>query len=84
MARIRDISAAYQSFQSGKAIIVISSELPEVMRLSHRIAVMCEGRLTVILPGGAAATGQEDIMRLATLRESMVVETDTEMQRRVG
>jgi len=51
----------------GKAVIVISSELPEVMRLSHRIAVMCEGRLTGILPGGQATT-QEDIMRLATLR----------------
>jgi ribose transport system ATP-binding protein len=51
----------------GKAIIVISSELPEVLRLSHRIAVMCEGRLTGILPGGAA-TRQEDIMHLATLR----------------
>ena len=47
----------------GKAIIVISSELPEVLRLSHRIAVMCEGRLTGILPGGAA---QEEIMALAT------------------
>ncbi len=51
----------------GKAVIVISSELPEVLRLSHRIAVMCEGRLTGILPGGAA-TSQEEIMRLATLR----------------
>ncbi|WP_245866657.1 sugar ABC transporter ATP-binding protein [Oceaniglobus roseus] len=51
----------------GKAIVVISSELPEVMRLSHRIAVMCEGRLTGILPGGRE-TGQEDIMHLATLR----------------
>jgi ribose transport system ATP-binding protein len=50
----------------GKAIIVISSELPEILRLSHRIAVMCEGRLTGFLPGGAS---QEDIMRLATLRE---------------
>ncbi len=69
--------------KSGKAIIVISSELPEVMRLSHRIAVMCEGRLTGILPGGAS-TKQEDIMHLATLRESMVIETETEMQRRVG
>ncbi|WP_245298811.1 sugar ABC transporter ATP-binding protein [Pseudotabrizicola sediminis] len=49
----------------GKAIIVISSELPEVLRLSHRIAVMCEGRLTGILPGGPG-TRQEDIMRLAT------------------
>ncbi|GLQ10482.1 monosaccharide-transporting ATPase [Devosia yakushimensis] len=55
----------------GKAIIVISSELPEVLRLSHRIAVMCEGRLTGTLPGGAS---QEDIMRLATQRQSTVAE----------
>ncbi len=55
---------------SGKAIIVISSELPEVLRLSHRIAVMCEGRLTGILPGGAS---QEQIMALATAREGMGV-----------
>ncbi|GHC65128.1 sugar ABC transporter ATP-binding protein [Neogemmobacter tilapiae] len=52
----------------GKAIIVISSELPEVLRLSHRIAVMCEGRLTGILPGGPA-TSQTEIMRLATQRD---------------
>lgn len=51
----------------GKAIIVISSELPEVLRLSHRIAVMCEERLTGILPGGAT---QEQIMALATRRET--------------
>ena len=51
----------------GRAIIVISSELPEVLRLSHRIAVMCEGRLTGILPGGPGTT-QEDIMDLATRR----------------
>ncbi|WP_374634298.1 sugar ABC transporter ATP-binding protein [Paracoccus sp. (in: a-proteobacteria)] len=56
---------------SGKAIIVISSELPEVLRLSHRIAVMCEGRLTGILPGGAS---QEQIMALATARDGMGVE----------
>jgi ribose transport system ATP-binding protein len=53
----------------GRAIIVISSELPEVMRLSHRIAVMCEGRLTGILPGGISTT-QEHIMELATQRDS--------------
>lgn len=51
----------------GKAIIVISSELPEIKRLCHRIAVMCEGRLTGILPGGADTT-QEQIMQLATQR----------------
>jgi ribose transport system ATP-binding protein len=55
--------------QQGKAIIVISSELSEILRLSHRIAVMCEGRLTGILPGGAG-TSQEEVMYLATQRES--------------
>ena len=55
----------------GRAIIVISSELPEVLRLSHRIAVMCEGRLTGILPAGAA---QEEIMRLATQRQVTAAE----------
>ncbi|ASP19340.1 L-arabinose transporter ATP-binding protein [Antarctobacter heliothermus] len=56
----------------GRAIIVISSELPEVMRLSHRIAVMCEGRLTGILPGGEGTT-QEQIMELATQRDTALV-----------
>ncbi len=32
--------------QAGKAVIVISSEIPEVMGLSDRIIVMAEGRLT--------------------------------------
>ena len=32
--------------QQGKAIIMISSELPEILRMSHRIIVMCEGRIT--------------------------------------
>lgn len=48
----------------GRAIIVISSELPEVLRLSHRIAVMCEGRLTGIMDRNGAT--QENIMKLAT------------------
>jgi ribose transport system ATP-binding protein len=57
--------------EQGRAIIMISSELPEILRLSHRIAVMCEGRLTGVLPGG---TSQEEIMRLATQRHSSVSE----------
>ncbi len=52
----------------GKAIIMISSELPEVLRLSHRIAVMSEGRLTGILDNAEAT--QENIMELATHHES--------------
>ncbi|WGD36893.1 sugar ABC transporter ATP-binding protein [Lysinibacter sp. HNR] len=48
----------------GKSIIMISSELPEVLRMSHRIAVMSEGRLTGILDNREAT--QENIMELAT------------------
>jgi ribose transport system ATP-binding protein len=47
----------------GKAIVVISSELPEVLRLSHRVLVMCEGRLAGELSAGEAS--QESIMHLA-------------------
>jgi ribose transport system ATP-binding protein len=59
----------------GKAIIMISSELPEVLRLSHRIAVMCEGRITGFL-NNAEAT-QENIMELATLRASITTGAPT-------
>ena len=52
----------------GKAIVVISSELPEVLRLSHRILVMCEGRITGELDGATAT--QEAIMHLATQRQA--------------
>ena len=51
--------------RQGKAILMISSELPEVLRMSHRILVMCEGRITAELPGGAS---QEEIMTYATQR----------------
>lgn len=50
--------------KQGKAIIMISSELPEVLRMSDRVAVMCEGKLTGILPIEEAT--QEKIMTLAT------------------
>ena len=52
--------------QQGKSIIMISSELPEVLRMSHRIIVMCEGRITGELT--AAEATQEGIMKLATQR----------------
>ncbi len=51
----------------GKAIVMISSELPEILRMSHRILVMCEGRITGELDGREAT--QENIMALATRRE---------------
>jgi len=50
--------------EEGKSIIMISSELPEVLRLSDRIAVMCDGRLTGIIDNKDA--DQKVIMQLAT------------------
>jgi len=51
----------------GKAIVMISSELPEVLHMSHRILVMCEGRITGELPGRTAT--EEAIMQFATQRD---------------
>ena len=53
--------------KKGKSIIMISSELPEVLRMSDRIVVMCEGRKTGELSIEEAT--QENIMQLATMRE---------------
>ncbi|MDO4259078.1 MAG: sugar ABC transporter ATP-binding protein [Actinomycetaceae bacterium] len=52
----------------GKAIMVISSELPEVLRLSHRIAVMAHGRIIGTLKNEDAT--QENIMELATVGQA--------------
>ncbi|GAB3155172.1 sugar ABC transporter ATP-binding protein [Amycolatopsis stemonae] len=51
---IRDLCA------QGLAIVVISSELPEVLALSDRILVMHQGEVTAELPGGTAT--EEEIM----------------------
>ena len=50
--------------KEGKAIIMVSSDMPEILRMSDRVAVMCEGKLTGILPIEEAT--QEKIMQLAT------------------
>lgn len=54
----------------GKAIIVISSKLPEVLRLSHRIAVMAHGHITGFLDNDEAT--QENIMELATVGKAQL------------
>jgi len=56
--------------QQGKSIIMISSELPEILRMSHRVVVMCEGRITGELDINDAT--QEDIMKFATQRGKLV------------
>lgn len=63
-----DIGAKYEIYtlinalaESGKSIIVISSELPEVLGLSDRVYIMNEGRIVGQLPKEEAS--QESIMK---------------------
>ena len=66
-----DVGAKYEIYtimmqlvRQGKSIIMVSSEMPELLGVADRIMVMCEGRLTGILNRGEA--DQVSIMRLAT------------------
>lgn len=52
--------------KEGKSIIMISSELPEVLRMSDRVIVMCEGKITGEL--SIEEANQELIMQAATNR----------------
>ena len=49
----------------GYSIIMISSELPEIINMSSRIVVMHEGRITGILDGKETEFVQEEIMNYA-------------------
>jgi ribose transport system ATP-binding protein len=67
-----DVGAKYEMYllindlaAKGKAIIVISSELPELLGICDRIMVMREGRMAGEISDVRAAT-QTDIMALAT------------------
>ncbi len=66
-----DVGAKYEIYaiiadlaKRGKTILMISSEMPELLGMSDRILVMCEGRMTGILDAKQAT--QEQIMTLAT------------------
>jgi len=57
--------------RQGKSLIMISSELTEILRMSDRILVMSEGRITGELPIEKAS--QEAIMGLATIGHRKVL-----------
>ena len=52
--------------EAGYGIIMVSSEMPEVLGMSDRIVVMREGRVSAILE--TRATTQEEILRAAMAR----------------
>ncbi|MBQ7175912.1 MAG: sugar ABC transporter ATP-binding protein, partial [Victivallales bacterium] len=51
--------------EAGKAILMISSELPEILGMCDRILVMKDGRMVKELPG--QGTTQEEIMKFAAI-----------------
>jgi len=66
-----DVGAKYEIYgliqrlaNSGKGVVVISSELPELMGLCDRIYTVFEGRVTGEIRGADAT--QEELMRLMT------------------
>ena len=66
-----DVGAKYEIYtimaelvKQGKAIIMVSSEMPELIGMSHRVLVLCDGQLTGTLE--KADITQEAIMRYAT------------------
>ena len=70
-----DVGAKYEVYslmnkvaESGAAIIMISSEMPEILGMSDRIIVMCEGAITGETSGKEAT--QELILRMASNLEN--------------
>jgi methyl-galactoside transport system ATP-binding protein len=63
-AKFEIYSIITELVQQGKSIIMISSEMPELIGMSDRIMVMCEGRMSGILEGNDKT--EESIMHLAT------------------
>ncbi len=66
-----DVGAKYEIYciiaelaKQGKSIIMISSEMPELIGMADRIMVMCDGRVTGVVDG--KDMNQETIMELAT------------------
>ncbi len=76
-----DVAAKQEVFEemdrlakSGAAVLMVSSELPELLQVADRILVMSAGRLTGELNG--KTTTQEEIMRLATPASAVLTETE--------
>jgi ribose transport system ATP-binding protein len=57
-----------QLASQGAAILLISSELPEVLGNADRILVMCDGRISGELDGRSAT--EEEILHLASAFET--------------
>ena len=76
-----DVGAKYEIYciieelaRAGKSIIMISSEMSEIIGMSDRVMVMCDGRITGFIDGKEA--NQQNIMTLATQFETQPTAAD--------
>jgi len=61
----REIYAFLNEFsRQGNAVLVVSSEAPEILEVSDRIAIFKKGRLTTVIDGHSAT--QEELLHLAS------------------
>ena len=85
-----DVGAKYEIYEiidelskQGKTVIMISSELPEILGITDRIMVMSEGKITGYLK--TDETNQEEVMTLATKNISkQEVDVDDEKIEEIG
>ncbi len=70
-----DVGAKFEIYRliqelsdEGKGVVMISSELPELLGMTHRIYTICEGRITGVV--NTADTNQEQLMRMMTTTSS--------------
>jgi putative multiple sugar transport system ATP-binding protein len=77
-----DVGAKYEIYTiinrmvaAGKAVVVISSELPELLGICDRIYTLAYGRITGDVPVGQAT--QERLMALMTLERDQAIPTNT-------
>lgn len=77
-AKIEIYNLMNQLKDQGVAVLFVSSEMPEVLGISDRILVMCDGRITANLD--TVDTNQEEIMKYATMfEEKRMEETNHEL-----
>ncbi len=76
-----DVGAKYEIYKiirelakAGNAIIMVSSEMPELLGMSDRIGVMCEGKLAGILDREKAT--QFEVLKLATKFTKKIISTN--------
>ena len=61
--RLQKLSLIHILAKQGKTIIVVSSEMPEILGITNRIGVMSNGRLAGIV--NTKETNQEELLRLS-------------------